>query len=74
MAENDMANKRIEAVAQSALLTVVGRAAMPVAVAVLVWGFNRLDTSISNLSETIVSIQLDYKELKTRVDYLEGRK
>jgi len=74
MAENDMANKRIEGLAHSAILTVIGRAAMPVAVAVLVWGFNRLDTSITKLSETIVAIQLDYKELKTRVDYLEGRK
>lgn len=71
MAENEMANKRIEAVAQSALLTVISRGAAVLVVGVLIWGFNRLDAGISELTKTVASMQAELARQAVRLDYLE---
>lgn len=71
MIENDFTNKPIEAVAQSALFKVISGGSAVLVAGILVWGFNRLDAGITELTKTVAAMQAEMARQAVRLDYLE---
>jgi hypothetical protein len=71
MTDNDTSTKRIEAVAQSALFKVISGGSAVLVAGILVWGFNRLDAGIAELTKTVAAMQAELARQAVRLDYLE---
>jgi hypothetical protein len=71
MADTNAASKRIDAVVQSALFKVISGGPAVLMAGILVWGFNRLDAGIAELTKNVASMQTELARQAVRLDYLE---
>lgn len=63
----------VDALAGHAILNIVSRAAVVVVAGILVWGFNRIDSSLERLNTSMGQVQVAIGRLETERDGMKQR-